>query len=166
VLEPGCGPALLAKFLAKGSSYRGFDGNKIFVNYDQKRHLQVLEGDVFDFTNYSPADVVVVCDVLHHLPLAKRGEFIRYCWQTVKKKLIICDPWREKIPEKGWHSWLKKWAFTYSELDGTNRPKLLEVWTKKELREKMEKGFGVIPLNISRTIKEIGEDFIVVYEKI
>ena len=41
VLEPVCGPAILADFLPEGVYYRGFDTNKEFVDYAFKKHSGV-----------------------------------------------------------------------------------------------------------------------------
>jgi len=48
VLEPGCGPAILADFLPQGSSYQGFDTNRDFVNYAKKRYYGGFLGVVLD----------------------------------------------------------------------------------------------------------------------
>ena len=159
VLEPGCGPGILPDFLPEGVFYRGFDNNKEFVNYASKKHSGIYLGNILDFQNYCQADVVVACDILHHLKPKDRGTFIRYCFKSSKKKLIICEPGKEA---KGIIS--KLW-FEYIEQDGTNKPKFSDFWTKEKLKTQMENGFGIISEEISRKIKEIGEDFIVVYER-
>jgi SAM-dependent methyltransferase len=49
VLEPGCGPGIIADFLPEGSFYRGFDANPDFVRYANKKHPDVSIGNVLDF---------------------------------------------------------------------------------------------------------------------
>jgi len=157
VLEPGCGPAILADFLPKDSSYYGFDLNEKFVDYARRKNLKVFIGDVLDYRSYFPADIIVSCDVLHHLDESNRGIFIENCWRAVKRLLIICEPYREGKPHKFW--------FEYIEHDGINSPKLEALWDEKTLKMKMESGFGIIDSLISKNITKVGKDFIAIYSK-
>jgi hypothetical protein len=77
VLEPACGPATLADFLPKKADYRGFDTNKDFV-----------------------ADVVIACDILHHLKPVDRQKFIKNCFSSAKKVFIICEPGKREKPDE------------------------------------------------------------------
>lgn len=165
VLEPGCGPALLVEFLPRGSQYRGFDLNDYFVKYASRKYSGVWHGDVLDLENYSEADVVVLCDVLHHVAPDSRRSVIRYSLGAARKKLVICEEGRSGRQVEGPFFSLSKWWFEYFERDGTNTPKLGSVWTRSELRDEMERGFDVIAAAVPRKITEIGEDFIVCYSK-
>jgi 2-polyprenyl-3-methyl-5-hydroxy-6-metoxy-1,4-benzoquinol methylase len=92
VLEPACGPAILANFLPKGTYYRGFDTNKKFVDYAFKKHSGVYLGNALDAKNYPQADIVIACDILHHLKPIDRKKFIKNCFSSTKKIFIICEP--------------------------------------------------------------------------
>lgn len=161
VLEPGCGPAILADFLPKGASYRGFDTNKEFLNYASKKQ-DVFLANALDPKSYSQAEVVAVCDLLHHLHPKDRKNFIKYCFRAARKKLIICEPVKEKHLQKGFLSSLRKRLAEWSEQDGTGNFKVEHFMTKAQY---LKKGFGVIPNSVKRSIKIIGEDVIVIFEK-
>lgn len=165
VLEPGCGPAILADYLVKGVYFRGFDMNKAFVDYALNKHLDVYIGNALDHKSYCQADVVIACDILHHLKSEDRKIFIKHCFDSTRKKLIICEPARSHKLKKGIFYFLSKFWFEYIEQDGTNKPEFMSFWTRQELKSKIENGFGVIPQLTPRKIKEIGEDFIIAYFK-
>lgn len=157
VLEPGCGPAILADFLPKDCFYYGFDLNENFINYARKKHPGVYLGNVLDPANYFPAEVIISCDVLHHLKPEFREKFIENCWQKTKKKFIICEPAKEEKQSKWW--------FEHIERDGENLPKLEDFWTERELKNQMINGFGKIKSFYPRLITKIGKDLIAVYFK-
>jgi len=79
------------------------------------------------------------------------------------KILIICEPGIKNSWRKGFFYPIHKLWSEYVEQDETNKPKVIDLWTKKELKFQMEQGFGIIPDLIPRKIKEIGDDFIAVY---
>ena len=161
VLEPGCGTGFLVNFLPQKSFYFGFDLNKNFINWAQRKYKDsnFYLGDVLNSQSYFPVDVVIVCDVLHHIESSKREAFLNHCWKSAKKKLIICEP-------KGKTSLvLGKKFFEYFEQDGINKTKSEDLWTEEELKQKIKEGFGIIPDNISRHIEEIGKDILCVFYK-
>jgi len=163
VLEPACGPAILADFLPEGVYYRGFDTNKKFINFALKKHAGVYLGNVLDTKNYTQADVIIACDILHHLKPIDRKKFIKNCLSSNSKILIICEPGTDNSWQERFFYPIYKLWFEYMEQDGTNKPKVIDQWTKKELDFQMEHGFEVIPNLVRRKIEEIGDDFIGVY---
>lgn len=165
VLEPGCGPALLAEYIPRRSAYSGFDLNKAFVTHASKTYKDIWIGDVLDIGNYSQADVVVLCDVLHHLLPDLRRTVIQYSFGVARKKLVVCEEGRSGRQVTGPLFSLSKRWFEYFERDGTNTPKLGNVWTRGELRDEMERGFAVIAAAVPRNITQIGEDLIACYSK-
>jgi SAM-dependent methyltransferase len=166
VLEPGCGPAILADFLPQGSSYQGFDTNRNFVNHAKKRHSRVSLGDVLDPNDYCKATAVVVCDVLHHIKPADRKKLIQNCYRSADEIFIICDPGK-KINHKPnilYPIWkrLTEWG----EKDGTNNFKYEYFLTRDQLFDEIDSGFGIIPSSVKREVKEIGDDIIAVFIKV
>lgn len=206
ILEPACGPAILADFLPENCFYSGFDVNKEFINFALKKKLAVYStkaktptksgmkrynnrakgrtrryvpkraqngrencgllpagiylGNVMDYKNYKKSDVVVACDILHHLKPKNRKTFINYCFNSARKRLIICEPGRND------DLWLlKKFVFEFLEKDGANQPKYSQCYSEEKLKKEMENGFSVIPKSFKRKIKGIGGDLIAVYFK-
>jgi SAM-dependent methyltransferase len=161
VLEPGCGPAILADYLPKNTHYTGFDTNLRFLDYAKNKKRSVFYGNVLDKKNYKPTDIIVACDILHHLDPKTRKIFIELCWKNCKHIFIVCDPAKSRIPKNGFWQRLGEW----SEQDGTNNFKNEYFLTIPELLGKIKNGFEVIKPNIKRTFKKFGEDIIVVYYK-
>ena len=62
VLDIGCGPATLKKFI---KNYKGFDFSQEAVK--QANSSDVWLGDAYDIKNYIPADYYVATEVLEHL---------------------------------------------------------------------------------------------------
>lgn len=161
VLEPGCGPAILADFLPKNIKYSGFDTNKKFLNYAKNKNYNVYFGNVLDKKNYKKSDIVVACDILHHLNPSSRKDFIKLCWQSSKKNFVICDPGKPEAEKKGFWQKLGEW----SEQDDTNNFKNDYFLTKKQLLDQIKNGFGCIPGKIKRTVSFFGEDIVAVFYK-
>jgi len=164
VLEPACGPAILSDFLQSNISYKGFDTNKDFINYALKKNKKVFLGNVLDLKNYRKADLVVICDVLHHLKPEDRKKLITYCYNSATKFFIICEPGKQIQNKKNtvqkFFDKINEWV----ENDGTIDFKNEYYLTKDKLLEEINKGFEIIPNNINRQIEYMGEDVIVVYK--
>lgn len=92
VFEPGCGPALLFSYLPDGCSYVGWDLNKKFVEYARRKGINVYQRDIFDFKKYPQSDVIVVCDLLHHI-FPRDKLFIEEARKRTKK-LIVVEPYK------------------------------------------------------------------------
>lgn len=167
-LEPACGPALLPDFLHPSCQYKGFDINERFVNYAQQMGLDVVLGDVTNIPPYTPADVVVLCDALHHMGPENEKATLENSLNSSKQQLIICDPFKDHyltmLPKwlPGAERILESW-YNFIEKDGNNQVKLKNIRARKELEELMMGGFGIIPKGVRREIKNIGEDLIVTY---
>ncbi|NCO05403.1 MAG: glycosyltransferase, partial [Candidatus Magasanikbacteria bacterium] len=166
VLEPACGPATLADFLPKGIYYRGFDTNKEFVKFASKRHSGIYLGNVLDIKNYCQADVVVACDILHHLKPTDRKGFITNCFSSAKKVFIICEPGKKnKLLDNSIFYSLRKRLAEWSEKDGTGDFKAEYFLTHSQLLSQIEDGFGIIPPSVERKTKDFGEDIVAVFFK-
>ena len=165
VLEPGCGPSILADFLPLGSFYKGFDANQDFVNHSRKRHPGVSLGDVLNFNNYCIAAVVVVCDVLHHINPVDRKKFIQNCYRSADNMFIICDPGKKMNHMPNYLYLIWKRITEWSEKDGTNNFKYEQYLTRDELIDEIDNGFDIIPSSVKREIKEIGDDIVAIFYK-
>jgi len=90
VFEPGCGTCLIYPYLQAGCVYEGWDLNEHFINYNTKRGRRVYQKNMFDFNDYPPNDVILLCDILHHV-VPRHEELIRMVVKKTKK-LIISEP--------------------------------------------------------------------------
>ncbi len=165
VLEPACGPATLADYLPKRVKYCGFDTNKEFINYALKKHLDVFLGNVLDPKNYCQADVVIACDILHHLNPDDRQKFIKNCFASSRKVFIICEPGKNNGKRNGAFYSLRKRLAEWSEKDGTGNFKTEYFLTRSQLLGQIEYGFGIIPSSVERKTKNFGEDVVAVFFK-
>ncbi len=164
VLEPACGPAILADYLPPSVNYCGFDTNNRFIEYARNRGINASIGNVLEKNCYKPADVVVICDILHHLKPVDRPTLVRYCYESAKKYLIICDPVTKTGSNRLKNAW-DSLMFTIAEQDGVNRPKREECYAKEQLTKEANNGFRVIEDTKECKITEIGEDLIIAYRK-
>jgi len=165
VLEPGCGPATLADFLLNNCVYRGFDTNKDFIDYALKKHSGVYLGNVLDVKNYCQANVVIACDILHHLKPTDRKRFIKNCFSSAKKLFIICEPGKTRKAVDGIFYSLRKRLAEWSEKDGTNDFKVEYFLTRGQLLNQIEYGFDIISSSVERETRDFGEDIIAVFFK-
>lgn len=165
VLEPACGPAILASYLPPGYNYCGFDTNEDFINYALKKERNVYIGNVLDPTKYRLADVIVACDVLHHLNPNDRRIFINNCFTYTKRVFIICEPAKLDNTRASLLSSINNRLTEWSEKDGTGNFKTEFFLTKHQLLDQITNGFDVISASINRTIECVGEDIITVYTK-
>lgn len=165
VLEPACGPAIMADFLPEEVYYRGFDTNKDFISYAFKKYSGVYLGNVLDPKNYCQADVVVASDILHHLKPTDRKRFVKNCFSSAKKAFIICEPGKRSKPTDGIFYSLRKRLAEWSEKDGTNDFRVEHFLTRGQLLNQIEHGFGVIPPLVERETKDFGEDIIAAFFK-
>ncbi len=167
VLEPGCGPAPLAKFLPPKSHYFGFDTNQYLLKYAQKQGLSVFLGNALNPQDYQPADIIVACDLLHHLPKARRSDFIKLAWKSSRKMAIICEPAQPDGYQKHHGIWqnIMHWLAEWSERDGQNFVRWDSYYSRRQLLTQIKQGFKIIPKAAPRHWEKIGEDIITVFFK-
>ncbi len=164
VLEPACGPAILPHYLPKNTSYVGFDANASFVKHASQKYDAYM-GNVLDVKSYKKADVVVTCDILHHLAPKDRRRFIKNCFDFTRKTFVLCEPVVDGNQAKDIFSPLRDWFVEWSERDGTNHITTSYFPKKDAHLLDIKQGFGVIPKSAKRTIEQIGEDIIVSFSK-
>ncbi|MGV8162245.1 MAG: class I SAM-dependent methyltransferase [Candidatus Nanoarchaeia archaeon] len=177
VLEPACGPAILAEYLSDSCEYKGFDINPSFVKYAKKKGLNVQQGNAIDLTIYNTlcenksSDIVVIIDSLQHVNPEEEFDLLINSHILAKEKLIICTPFKDFylellpnwIPEK--EKMLEKY-FNYIERDGTTNVKLENVRTRKQLEIEMINGFDKLIPYKKLELTNIGEDLIATYSLI
>jgi len=158
VLEPGCGPGMLAKYLHPSCKYTGFDIDPIFVKYAKKKGLNVYLGDATHKKSYEKTDTIVISDCIHHFGRQDEKKALKLC-KKFAKTIIICEqPAPALLKRMKWYVWL------YNKIDQDKKGKanLALQRTEKELLKDIRKGFGIIKKRAK--IKKIGKDYIAVYK--
>jgi len=157
VFELGSGTALVYTFLHKGCEYLGWDLNERFLRFCRKRGLKVVKKNIFDFEDYPDSDVVLICDVLHHL--VPNHEMLLVEALKRSKKLIVSEPAIFSKPSEIFKPIAVFFNYFLGDYDGINRPQSQLEWDYNE--EKLRAFFQ--RLGCTRTIK-VGWDMIAVFD--
>ena len=145
VFEVGCGTGLPAGFLHDSCVYQGIDLNDSFVDYAKAKGLDVRHGNMFDESNYNGSDVILVCDVLHHIT-PNHGKLIDLC-KSKSGKVIICEPYKKKGFVEDFMSKLRSNKLVHSifgDGDGINAFEDMVEWNSLEYEDvhSMMREFG------------------------
>ena len=152
VLELGCGTCLLLEFLDRTNAYTGIELNQAFIDYAKsKRGAKVIRANIFDFRKYPKTDVIIMCDVLHHVH--PRHEELLQRALRMAKKVIVCEP----KSDYSMHNFLAQF-----DTDGINR-KASPIGWNKEFRGKKLTEF--LRKNGAKRVKVIGGDVIGVFSR-
>ncbi len=92
VFEPACGFGRLQRYLHDSCSYSGIDLNEIFINFGRKKGLDIQIGDVLEEKNYIKSDIIILCDILHHLTKDKIQKVVSIATKFAKEKVVIMEP--------------------------------------------------------------------------
>jgi len=134
VFEPACGFGRLQKYLHNSCTYSGIDLNEIFINFGRKRGLDIRIGDVLEEKNYIKSDIIILCDILHHLTKDNVHKVVSLAKKFAKEKVVIMEPSFVGLASgKGFFSRLTAKVFTKIDFDGINH---IEHWiTKQDYRK-------------------------------
>ncbi|MFX1308291.1 MAG: methyltransferase [Promethearchaeota archaeon] len=103
VLDMPCGTGYLMRFLHPAIEYEGVDLNHRFLKRIKKKELKkrkiklkkiiLQQKDIFEFQNYqgNMKDVIVLCDILHHI-YPRHVDLINIA-KKISQKIIICEPY-------------------------------------------------------------------------
>ncbi len=157
VFELGCGTSMIYPFLHRGCEYAGWDLNERFLEFCGRRDIKVFKKDIFDFQDYPDNDVILICDLLHHVI----PNHVRLIVEALKrsKKLIVSEPARSFTPPTmldGPFTFLNK---LLGDSDGINHPHRTLEWNYNE--EKLRSFF--LRLGCTKTIN-VGWDMIAVFD--
>jgi SAM-dependent methyltransferase len=105
VLDLPCGTGFLTRFLNPSTIYTGFDLNHIFLRKIKKdwqkgkirlEKVILKQCSIFDFDKYprEKQDVIVLCDILHHVYDSSTKKHLQLVDNAKKyaNKVIICEP--------------------------------------------------------------------------
>ncbi len=99
ILDAPCGTGYLCQYLDPSTEYYGIDLNHRFLKKlknDQKRgkinlqKLNLSQKDIFNFEKYPNVDIIVFCDIMHHIH-PRHFELIENA-KRYAKKIIVCEP--------------------------------------------------------------------------
>ena len=163
VLDLPCGTGYLMRFLHPAIKYEGVDLNHRFLKRIRRKELKkrniklrriiLQQKNIFDFQDYEgmKKDVIVICDILHHI-YPKHVDLINIA-KKIAYKIIICEPYVIKPKEISARdklfkiviffgkylpkSLLKIIDFLFLDNDGINTYKMRSQWNldKKSLKE-------------------------------
>jgi SAM-dependent methyltransferase len=137
VFEPACGFGRLQRYLYDSCSYSGIDLNEIFINFGKKRGLDIRIGNVLEETNYIKSDIIILCDILHHLTKDKIQEVVSIATKFAKEKIVIMEPTFVGLASgKGFFSRLAAKVFARVDFDGINN---IEHWFTRQDYQKLFK---------------------------
>jgi SAM-dependent methyltransferase len=121
VFDLPCGTGFLTRFLSSSTIYTGFDLNHRFLKKMQKdwengkiklKKLILKQYNIFDFEKYpkEPQDVIVLCDILHHIYDDKTNNHIKLVENAKKhaNKIILCEPVAIRPKDVHAHAFLGK----------------------------------------------------------
>jgi SAM-dependent methyltransferase len=121
VFEPACGFGRLKKFLYKNCTYRGIDLNQEFIKFGQHKNINIKLGNMFEQKNYVSSDIIILCDIIHHLSIKQGKELVSIATKFTKEKIIIIEPTFTSIAAG--NNWFKKQiakVFSRLDYDGIN----------------------------------------------
>jgi SAM-dependent methyltransferase len=137
VFEPACGFGRLQRYLYDSCSYSGIDLNEKFINFGKKRGLDIRIGNVLEETNYIKSDIIILCDILHHLTKDKIQEVVSIATKFAKEKIVIMEPTFVGLASgKGFFSRLAAKVFARVDFDGINN---IEHWFTRQDYQKLFK---------------------------
>jgi len=158
VLEVGCGIGLFSENI-NNEQYQGFDINTRFIKHAQKQGINAYVGNALNPDSYNKTDIILLCDIIHHLPPSQRKKIINNCFQNCKNKLIICEP-LEKDTSNNYLSVIRKKII--HKIDDTELG--WELYHDEFINE-IKNGFGIIPDNILINLNFIGNNVIATFHK-
>ena len=130
VFEPACGFGRLHKYLDPSCSYSGIDLNEKFINFGRKRGLDIRLGDVLEESNYVKSDIIILCDILHHLTMDEIKRIASIAKKFSKEKVVIMEPAFVWLASgKGFFSRFLAKNFAKIDFDGINN---IENWFTKQ----------------------------------
>lgn len=117
VLDLPCGSGYLIRFLHPSTYYTGYDLNHRFLKKIKRdwekgriklRKVILKQQNIFDFDKYpkEKQDVIVLCDILHHV-YPNHLELVENA-KNYAKKIIICEPVAIRPKDMNGHDYLAK----------------------------------------------------------
>ena len=156
IFDVAAGYGRMSHFLDPSNTYYGIDLNSLFVEYGKKQGIQLERKDVLDPHAYTPCDVFLAVDIIHHLPLNRLPGLFDLIFSHAREKVIIIDPAFTSVAAKyGVFGKLLGAIFRMVDDEGINS-KVNKWLTEKEWKQLLEERFS----------SAHGKSFVATYEKV
>ena len=93
VLDLGAGTCTLASLLHSSCTYEGWDLNRKFVDYYQRRGINVKFMDCLDYEKYPVADCISLGNMLHHVA-PDQSFLLERCLEHAKEQVVVLELYR------------------------------------------------------------------------
>jgi SAM-dependent methyltransferase len=144
VFEPACGFGRMKKYIYPDCSYSGIDLNEKFICFGRKKNRAINVGDILEEKNYRPADIILLCDILHHLQMPELHRLFRIAGKFAKRIVIIEPTFVALAAKKNTFSHLLGKLMTRVDSDGFNE---ITHWlSREEYQELLASLNAVIPI--------------------
>jgi SAM-dependent methyltransferase len=150
VFEPACGFGRMKKYLYADCAYSGIDLNDKFVSFGRKKNRNIQLGDILKEEYYCPADVILLCDILHHLQKPEIHCLFQIAGKFAKKIVIIEPTFVALAANKNPFSHLLGKVMTHVDSDGFNE--ITHWMSRKEYNDLFVSLNAVIPI-LTMTIR-------------
>ena len=144
VFEPACGFGRMKKYLYPDCAYSGIDLNETFVGFGRWKNRDLRMGDILKEENYRPADVILLCDILHHLQMPEIHRLFRIAGKFAKRIVIIEPTFVALAAKKNTFSHLLGKLMTRVDSDGFNE--ITHWMSREETNELFTSLHTVIPV--------------------
>jgi SAM-dependent methyltransferase len=150
VFEPACGFGRMKKYLYPDCAYSGIDLNDKFISFGRKKNRDIQLGDILNEENYRRADIILLCDILHHLQMPEIHRLFQIAGKFAKRIVIIEPTFVALAARKNSFSHLLGKLMTRVDSDGFNE---ISHWmSREEYNELFISLNAVIPI-LSMTIR-------------
>ena len=129
VFEPACGFGRMKKYLHADCAYAGIDLNEKFIRFGRRKNRDIRLGNILEEASYRPADVVLLCDILHHLQRPDIHRLARIAGKFAKRIVIIEPTFVALAAKKNTFSHLLGKLMTRVDADGFNE---IRHWMSRE----------------------------------
>ena len=92
VFDVACGYGRLRKYLPKNIQYAGIDLNEKWIKHGIKKGRDLRVGDILEEKNYEKSDIIILCDILHHMTQENMRKLVQIATKFAKEKVIIMEP--------------------------------------------------------------------------
>lgn len=165
VFDIAAGYGRMAGVIDASNRYHGIDLNEAFVRFGRRKGRDLAVADILDPKAYTPADVFLVVDIVHHLEPAKRVELFDLIFPHAKERVVVVEPAFVGVTRRlGPIGRAIGWLFRYVDSDGFNR---ITHWlTNDEYQELFDARFGsVMGKNFTMTRTIVGHHHLVIFER-